>query len=191
MGHYDELDHEIDQEMGWADGKRRPRSSKPGRGADYWQAILRTARASSPIWWFVRNIFHGISKVVFFPIISPLGYSKRFNVEGDMVVFRRSWSWRIADGLLTRLLLTPIILAVFLVAVVYTSTHPRNVHAISTPESFGLIYKRINLVTIDNQRLSGWYVPPLSIDQLATDPEGSLAQKWPAVVVCHGLGESQ
>ena len=191
MGHYDELDHEIDQEMGWADGKKRPRSkARAGRGAEYWQAILRTARASSPIWWLIGNIFHGISKVVFFPIISPLGYAKHFNVEGDMVVIRRSWFWRVADALLTRILLTPVILAIFLIAVVYTSTHPRTVHAISTPESYGLYYKRINLVSIDNQRLTGWYVPPLSVDQLAFDPEGSLAQKWPAVVVCHGLGEA-
>lgn len=189
MGYYDELDHEIDQEMGWTDGKRRPKGTpSPRRGAEYWQKLLRTA--SSPLRRIFGRAFHLAGKVIFFPIISPLGYAKRFDVQGDMVVIRRSWGWRIADALLTRLLLTPIILAIFLVAVVYTSTHPKSVHAISTPESYGLYYKRVSLVTIDNEHLSGWYLPPMSADELAFDPEGILSQKWPAVVICHGLGES-
>jgi len=192
MGYYDELDDEIDVEMGWkARGKEGTGVNSPRRKPDYWQALLRTAKAStSPFWRGFTRITRAIAKVVFFPIISPMGYAKRFNVHGDMVIVKKSILWRTMDGVFTRLLLTPVILALFLIATVYASTHPRKVHALATPESFSAYFKRINLYTVDNQRLSGWFIPPMNADEVAFDPEGTLAQKWPAVVVCHGLGAS-
>lgn len=189
MGYYDELDHEIDKEMGWHRGGKPP---SPRRSPDYWLAILRTAKAtSSPLWRIIGKFLRGIAKIAFFPIISPLGYTKHFNVHGDMVIVKRSLFWRIGDGLLTRALLTPVILAVFLIGMVYASTHPRTVQAIATPDSYGIYFKRVNVFTLDNQRLTAWYIPPINADQVAFDPNGTLLQKWPAAVVCHGLGASQ
>src|SRR4051812_23745725 len=98
MGHYDELEHEIDQEMGWGKGKKKPSAR---RGPDYWQALLRTARAStSPLRRLTGNASRAIGAVIFFPIISPLGYSKHFNIHGDMIVVKRSMLWRLLDGVL-------------------------------------------------------------------------------------------
>ena len=188
MGNYDELDDEIDREMGWKSGLK---SDSPRRRPDYWQALLRTAKAStSPFWHGFTHVARAVGKVVFFPLISPLSYSRRFNVHGDMMIVKRSLLWRIFDGLFTRLLLTPVILAAFLIATVYASTHPKTVQALSTPDGYGVYFKRVSLVTVDNQRLTGWFVPPMNADEVAFDPEGTLAQKWPAVVVCHGLGAS-
>ncbi|HVT79884.1 MAG TPA: alpha/beta fold hydrolase, partial [Phycisphaerae bacterium] len=187
MSYYDELDHEIDKEMGWTKGRKYNLK----RGPDYWAAILKTAKASSPFFRILGRAVRGIAKVVFFPIISPLGYSRRFNAMGDVIVVKRSIFWRVVDGILTRALLTPLILAVFLIAMVYASTHPRTVRAVANPDSYGIYFKRVSLVTVDNQALAAWYLPPISADEVAFDPEGVLTQKWPAVVLCHGLGASQ
>lgn len=186
MAYYDELDQEIDKEMGWTAGRKY----KLKRGPDYWHALLKTAKASSPLFRFVGKILRAISKVVFFPIISPLGYSRRFNAHGDVIVVKRSLFWRITDGVLTRVLLTPVLLGIFLIAMVYASTHPQTVRAVTNPDSFGIYFKRVSLTTVDRQLLAGWYLPPINADEVAFDPEGVLTQKWPGVVVCHGLGGS-
>ncbi len=194
MGYYNDLDQEIDQEMGWRSGKKKrltPVSGEnPPEKTSFSQILTRIGRVTTPLWRWAGNLVRGFGKILFFPIISPLSYSKRFNAEGDLVVIRRPWFWRIGDALLTRLLLTPVILTIFLIAVVYGSTHPQLVHAVSSPTAYGLYYKPVNLVTIDNVRLGGLYIPPLSADELAADPDAMLSEKWPAVVVCHGLGES-
>ena len=44
---------------------------------------------------------------------------------------------------------------------------------------------------MDNQRLSGWYIPPISADDVAFDPDSVLLEKFPGVVLCHGLGQTQ
>jgi pimeloyl-ACP methyl ester carboxylesterase len=189
MGYYDELDDEIDREMGWKSGDRKINS--PRRRPDYWQALLRTAKAStSPFWRTFSSVARAVGKVAFFPIISPMGYTRRFNAQGDMIVVKKTIVWRIIDGLFMRILLTPVILALFLIAIVYASTHPQRVQASSTPDSFGTYYKRVNLMTVDHQGLTGWFIPPINADEVAFDPMGTLAQKWPAVVLCHGLGAS-
>jgi pimeloyl-ACP methyl ester carboxylesterase len=195
MGYYDELDKEIDDEMGWAKpGRKRPagdKSNSPRRRPDYWQALLRTAKATSnPIWQVVWRILRAVGKVAFYPMISPLGYAKRFNLEGDMMILKRSFVWRLCDGILTRALLVPLILAAFLLMLVYSGTHPRTVQAISTPDSYGIYFKRVSLLTVDNSRLTAWYIPPYNASQVAVDPEGTLLQKWPGVVLVHGLGAS-
>ena len=188
MGYYEQLDDEIDREMGWKSGDK---STSPRRRPDYWLALLRTAKAStSPFWRVFKRIARAVGKVVFFPIISPMGYSQRFDIQGDVIVMKRSLVWRILDGVLTRMLLTPVILALFLIATVYASTHPRTVQALCTPGSFGVYFKRTSLMTVDNQRLTAWFIPPMNADELAFDPQGTLAQKWPGVVLCHGLGAS-
>ncbi len=186
MSSFDELDQEIDHEMGWSKGKKKPGSAR--RRPGYWQALLLTARVSSPLWRGVKAVCRPIAKVLLFPIISPMGYSKRFNDYGDIMIVKRSFGWRVADAVITRVLLAPVILAIFLVAVVYANTHPRTLHAISTPDGLGMYFKRVSVVTVDNERLTGWFIPPMRADDVAFDPEGTLAQKWPAVVLCHGLG---
>src|SRR5277367_1841581 len=189
MTQYDELDDEIDRDMGWADGKAG-KNRKKTRRPSAWQRFVKAWQRARPIWGPFATFFRGVRRVVFFPLISPLGYTKHFNINGDMVMVRRPWLWRIADGIITRLLLTPVILGVFMIGIVYSTTHPARVRASSTPDAFGLYFKRVNLLTIDNQLLAAWYVPPLTVDEMAFDPEATLTQKWPGVVVCHGLGSS-
>jgi pimeloyl-ACP methyl ester carboxylesterase len=190
MGYYDELDAEIDQEMGWSDGaKKVARQSPPALLLV--QLLLKKIRFPRRVVNLFKAITRRVAKIAFFPIISPLSYSRNFNLEGDMMVVKRSLVWRIIDGLLTRLMLTPVIVGVFLVAIVYCSTHPQRVYANATPESLNLYYRGVRLVTVDGQALAAWYIPPITAGEMTFNPEGSLFQKWPAVVVCHGLGASQ
>lgn len=178
MGYFEELDKAVAQDLqedAAAEAKRARRGS--GLGFRLWQAVKLTGRA--------------VRRVVFFPLISPLGYSKRFNVTGDVVVMKRAWGWRLVDGLLTRLLLAPVILAIFLFAIVYANTHPRHVEAYSTPETLGLYYKRVALDTLDGAHVAGWYIPAVTAEEVAFDPDEALRRRRPAVVVAHGLGASQ
>jgi pimeloyl-ACP methyl ester carboxylesterase len=179
--------------MGWDRGEPGGGGGRKGsirRRPDYWQAILRSAGPTSPVGRAIGTTWRAISKIVFFPIISPLGYSKRFNVQGDMVIMKRSLVMRFVDGILTRVLLTPVILGIFMIAVVYASTHPKNLRAESSPDAYGLYFKRLSLTTVDHQRLTAWYIPPISAEEVAFDVMGTLVQKYPAVVVCHGLGST-
>jgi len=190
MGYYDELDDEIDREMGWKRGKRGGKDS-PRRDPAYWQAILKTAHiVSSPIWRFFGSLRRGTFKVIFFPILAPHSFIKRTTTSGEVVVVKRSLMWRLFDGIITRILLTPIILALFMMVLVYCSTHPQAVHALSNPRGYGIYYEKVTIETDDHLQLSAWYMPPLNAEEVAFDPEASLLQKWPGVVVCHGMGSS-
>ena len=174
--------------MGWSKGKNKPGSAR--RRPGYWQALLLTARVSSPLWRGVKAICRPIAKVLFFPIISPLGYSKRFNDYGDMMIVKRSFGWRVADAVITRILLAPVILGIFLGLWWCTPIRIReHSHAqLSTPDGLGMYFKRVSVVTVDNQRLTGWFIPPISCrDDVKALRSGrdALMQKWPAVVLCH------
>ena len=90
MSSFDEIDREIDKEMGWDRGGKKAPNNSVRRKPDYWTAILNTARATSPLWRAFKAVLRPIFKVVFYPLVSPLSYSKHFNVHGDMVVVKRS-----------------------------------------------------------------------------------------------------
>jgi pimeloyl-ACP methyl ester carboxylesterase len=188
MTEFDDIDDEIDHDMGWSDGKRGKTRKK--KGPSFRERLKERWYRLRPFWQPFATVLRVTRNFVFFPIISPMGYSKKFNIHGDMVVMKRRWFWRVVDGVITRLLLTPVILAIFFFAVVYATTHPTPVQASSSPGAFGLFFKHVSIGSIDDQRLAALYVPPLTADEVAQDPEGALMQKWPAVVVCHGLGAS-
>ena len=188
MTEFNDIDEEIDYDMGWSDGKRG--KSRKKKGPSFRDRLKERWFRLRPYWQPFATVLRAIRKCVFFPIISPLAYSKRFNIHGDMVVVKRRWLLRVADGLITRLLLTPVLLAIFFFSVVYVTTHPAPVQASSSPGAFGCYFKRVSIGSIDDQRLAALYVPPLTVDEMAQDPERAMLQKWPGVVVCHGLGAS-
>ncbi len=188
MTEFNDIDEEIDYDMGWSDGKRGKARKKKGPG--FRERLKERWYRLRPYWQPFATVLRAIKNFVFFPLISPLGYTKRFTIHGDMVVVKRRWFMRVVDGLITRLLLTPVLLAIFLFAVVYATTHPTVVEASSSPGAFGCYFKRVNIGSLDDQRLAALYVPPLTVDEMAQDPERAMLQKWPGVVVCHGLGAS-
>jgi pimeloyl-ACP methyl ester carboxylesterase len=192
MSQFDDVDLEIDHDMGWDRGDRAgARHRNPRRSPGYWQALLGAARKTHPLFHALGVAARVIGKVVFFPLISPMGYTKRFDINGDMIVYKRSLMMRVLDGLATRLVLTPVVLALFFLGLVYLTTHPEPVLATQTPDSLGLFFRRISLTASDGQKLAAWYVPPLKPAEVVINQEEIFNQKWPAAVVCHGLGSSQ
>jgi pimeloyl-ACP methyl ester carboxylesterase len=177
MGYFEELDKEVARDMG-LEAQEEARRARRATGLRF-----RT-------WQFLKLLGRGLRRVAFFPIISPLSYSKRFNVSGDLVVHKRAWGWRLVDGILTRMLLGPVILGLFLTLVVYANTHPRRVEAHGSPEGLGMYYKSVTLDTIDNTRIAAWYIPAVTADEVAFDPDEALRRRRPGVVVVHGLGAS-
>ena len=102
MGYSTQLDQsEIDQEMGWANEIKKDRPAKRGTTilALAIIALSQGPPSSSPSPMPFPSPCRLLStKPLFFPLISPLSYSKSFNVEGDMMVVKRSWKWRIVDA---------------------------------------------------------------------------------------------
>jgi pimeloyl-ACP methyl ester carboxylesterase len=190
MALHNDIDEEVDRDMGWdrLKGAKGPR--KTPKKSRVLAALATAWQALAPLRHWGMQVGRRISRVAFFPVVTPFAYTRNFD-SGEMMLAKRSFPWRIVNGILTRLLLTPVIVAIFLLCVVYANTHPAHVQASNTPEAMGVYYKRVDLVSIDNQRLAGWYIPPLTPDEVAFDPEGALTEKFPAVVVCHGLGAAQ
>ncbi len=185
----DDIDEEVDRDMGWADKKRK--GKKPREKSLVSQCAAGCVKAIRPVWRAGAAVLRVVGRIAFFPIISQLCYSRQFDVGGDIRIFKRTWPWRVMDAVLTRIILAPVIVGIFLVFVVHATTHPARLLASQTPDSLGIYYKRVDLATIDNQRLAGWYIPPMTVEEVAFDPESTLTQKWPGVVLCHGLGATQ
>ena len=177
------LDEEIDRELGWTDG-----SAKPRRSAAYWQRLLGGMSHTSRAGQFVGRMVRRFRVFFLFPLVSPLSAHRSYDVNGNLTVVKRSVLWRLADALLMRVLLTPVILGLFLMMMVWLTTHPSHIHAMQTPGGLNLVYKDVDLLTFDGHRLAAWYVPPMSADDVMISGEHVLDQKWPAVVVAHGLG---
>ncbi len=194
MSEHDDLDAEIDRDMGWHRGEsariRKRGDDGPRRKAAYWQALVAAARATSPLFNTLGRSLRTLAHVAFFPLISPLGHSKRFDIHGDAILVQRSLARRLFDGALTRIVLTPVILILFFVAVIYLTTHPQPIQASSTPEAYGLYFKRAVMTTSDGQGIAAWYVPPLKSGEIAFNQEDALLQKWPAAILVHSLGQT-
>jgi pimeloyl-ACP methyl ester carboxylesterase len=190
---HDDIDEEVDRDMGWDRLPGAPKTRQRRRaslGPKVYAVAARLWQAVAPLRRFLADIARRLAKVAFFPLIGPFNYS-RTSDGSDTILVKRSLPHRLLNGLLARLLLTPVILTIFLLCVVYANTHPAHVLASNTPESVGVFFQRVELLSIDNQRLAAWYIPPLTTDDVAFDPENALIEKYPAVVICHGLGAAQ
>jgi pimeloyl-ACP methyl ester carboxylesterase len=178
----DRVDEEIDRDLGWDTG-RTARLRKAA--AD--PLLVRIAR------WPLRAFMavgRGVCKIVFFPIFSPPGFTKHFDVDGNERKIRRPLIRRMIDGMLVRVLILPVFLAVFFLAIVWQTTHPKPLLAKDTPAGHGIFFKRITLTSADGQDIQAWCIPPFSAEQVMAEREGMMERQYPAVVLVHGLGFS-
>lgn len=176
MGHYDEIDREIDREL----GIRPPDEPSP------------FARLSKTVGSAAFAAVRYILGWVFFPIIRPLNWRAKpqDDDETQALPATRRWSRRITEAVATRAIITPVILGIFFLGLVWRTTHPARVQAIQTPATLGVYYKKIALTASDGTPVSAWYVPPLTADAVVRDGAAVLANHWPSVVLVHGLGLS-
>lgn len=183
MSYDKDLDEEIDRELGWDSGR-----AARLRHAAQDPLMVRLARSAPSR--LLRTFTRGLLRVVFFPIFSPSAYNKRFDINGNVVMVKRSVPWRLVDGLMVRTLLTPVIVALFFLGLVWQTTHPKPVLAIETPAARAMYFKRVGMTCADGQEIQGWLIPPYSAEQVVLEREAVITRRYPAVVLAHGLGFS-
>ena len=92
---------------------------------------------------------------------------------------------RFVRGLTYRLAFVPIILVMFLSALVFAATHPGRAQSAADPLSFGIYYDPVNFVAEDGARLEGWLIPVLDAKRVIAEGDAVLNKKYPAVVLVH------
>src|SRR5947207_15704738 len=94
--------------------------------------------------WRILRIFWNI---LFF---SPFGHKGHFrNEDGSRLS-------RFIRGFTYRLAFVPVILVIFLTALVFAATHPGSSSIGSDPLSQGVYYDPVNFLSEDGARLEGW-----------------------------------
>jgi predicted alpha/beta-fold hydrolase len=121
--------------------------------------------------------------VLFF---SPFGHKGSFrNEEGSRLS-------RFVRGFTYRLAFVPVILVIFLTALVFAATHPGNAPVVgSDPLSQGVYYDPVNFLSDDGARLEGWLVPVVDAKKVLEERDQIIGKRYPAVVLVHDFAGSR
>lgn len=99
---------------------------------------------------------------------------------------------RAIRALLYRLAFVPLILALFAIAMVYTSTHPPTLPSQMDPLAVGIYYDPVSYTTEDGVRIDGWMIPAIDARRVLQEREKVLRKTHPAVILLHSFaGRSQ
>jgi alpha-beta hydrolase superfamily lysophospholipase len=98
---------------------------------------------------------------------------------------------RFCRAVLYRLAFVPVFLALLVLALVVTATHPHRVAGVSDPTSEGVYYDPVELLSLDNTKLEGWLVPVLDARRVLVEKDEFLHKKHPAIVLVHDFGASR
>ncbi|MGB7157447.1 MAG: CocE/NonD family hydrolase [Tepidisphaeraceae bacterium] len=92
---------------------------------------------------------------------------------------------RFVRGLMYRLAFVPVILVLFVVALVFAVTHPPHFPPESDPLIQGVYYDPVAFHAEDGTRLEGWLVPVYDAKRIVEEKERGLHKKHPAIVLVH------
>lgn len=92
---------------------------------------------------------------------------------------------RFARGLVYRLAAIPVVLAVIVSTLVYTSTHPLAVPTLADPSSLGLYFEKVAVTSADGVVSEGWVVPVVDARRVLEHKDDVLTVRHPAVVLVH------
>jgi pimeloyl-ACP methyl ester carboxylesterase len=130
----------------------------------------------------VWGIFRLVARLLLF---SPFGRKALFrNEEGTR-------AGRFVRGLTYRLGFVPIILVIFLTALVFAATHPGSSAVAQDPQSLGVYYDPVNFLSEDGARLEGWLVPVLDAKRVLEQKDLVIGKRYPAVVLVHDFAASR
>ena len=90
-----------------------------------------------------------------------------------------------------RLAFAPLLLVIFLTAVVLAATHPGRSIQGADPLSFGVYYDPVNFLADDGAHLDGWLVPVIDAKRVLEEKELVLGKHYPAVVLVHDFASSR
>ena len=182
MAKYRDLDWEIDRELGRISEDEALGISAP------WHRRLRQALAKSRIprlLWFPFRLAWRVATV---PVITNMPIVQRI-VNWPREV-KAPWYYRLADALLTRLVLAPVLAFIFFGFLVWRTTHPSLAYAVQTPGQYDTYYKEVSIGTQDRQRIDLWYIPAVTVDEMVRNPDEALRERRPGVVLVHALGQT-
>ncbi len=92
---------------------------------------------------------------------------------------------RFIRAALYRLAFVPVILVLFVTALVFAVTHPPRATGESDPLAAGIYYDPVNFLSEDGTRLEGWLVPVYDAKRVLEEKERALHRKHPAIVLVH------
>ena len=131
--------------------------------------------------WLWR-IFRFIGRLL---TATPFGKSKQFrNEDGSRLS-------RLIRGLTYRLAFVPILLVMFLSALIFGATHPGRAANASDPIKVGVYYDPVTFMTDDDVRLEGWLIPVIDAKKVIAEREQVLNKRYPAVVLVHDFAASR
>lgn len=92
---------------------------------------------------------------------------------------------RFVRAVLYRLAFVPVILVIFVTALVFAVTHPPRTLGEADPLVQGVYYDPVNFLSEDGTRLEGWLVPVYDAKRVLEEKEKALHRKHPAIVLVH------
>jgi pimeloyl-ACP methyl ester carboxylesterase len=137
-----------------------------------------------------RKLFAWVARVPKFFLrvltLNPFGgHDKHFRAEDGSPI------QRFIRGLMYRLAFVPVILVIFIIAMIIAATHPKRVATSGDPMAMGIYYDPINLVADDGARLEGWLVPVMDAKKVIEEKELVLKRRQPAVVLVHDFSATR
>src|SRR3954468_13062198 len=97
-----------------------------------------------------------------------------FNPFGRRGSFRAEEGTRLSRffrGLTYRLAFVPVVLCLFLSALVFAATHPGRSTAGADPLAFGVYYDPVNFLSDDGAHLDGWLVPVIDAKRVLEEKD--------------------
>ena len=116
---------------------------------------------------------------------SPFGGKRNFRNEEGTVVGR----W--VRGFTYRLAFVPVILVIFLTALVFAATHPGQSVVNVDPLTYGVYYDPVSFVADDGARLEGWLIPVIDAKRVLEQKEQIIGRRYPAIVLVHDFASSR
>ena len=118
-------------------------------------------------------------------VLNPLGRKRQVRIEDGRPLerFFRAFVYRLA--------LVPVLLVMFLVALVIAATHPGRPSVGADPLAFGVHFDPVSFLSEDNAKLEGWLVPAFDAKDVIRDGEKALHKRAPAVVLVHDFAGSR
>ena len=134
------------------------------------------------LWTWAKRIIRTTMRLLF---VSPFKRDLKFRNEDGT---RASRFFR---GLMYRMAFAPLVLVIFLTAIVVAATHPKRAMHGADPSSMGIYYDPVNFLAADNTRLDGWLVPVVDAKKVLEEKENIIGKRYPAVVLVHDFDGSR
>ena len=142
------------------------------------------AKAPKPRHRIARAFWRVVKLVARLLLFSPFKHKNFRNEDGSRLSrFVRAFTYRLA--------FVPVILVIFLTALVFAATHPGQAAVASDPLTYGVYYDPVNFLSEDGARLEGWLVPVLDAKRVLEEKDAIVGRRYPAVVLVHDFAASR